>query len=170
MGREEHCKQISLVSVGSVHSVSATLGLPPPPHTGSRHVCFPSLHCSGSRLLCWELSDAGPGLCALPRSKPLRFRYLGTPQRRRLGWACVLCPSWVRVAQVTRCLSSAVMSYYLPPSQPLGFLGVQRARLLRRAVYLFWVADLWLRPSRQMSTVQNPKKFWLAMNFACSLV
>ena len=28
-GREEHCKQISLVCVGSVCSVEATLGLPP---------------------------------------------------------------------------------------------------------------------------------------------
>ena len=74
----------------------------------SRRVCFPSLHCSGSRLLCRELSDAGPGLYALPRSKPLRFRFLGTPQRRRLGWACVLCPSQVQAAQVTRCLVSAV--------------------------------------------------------------
>ena len=69
----------------------------------SQHVCFPSLHCSGPRLLCWELSDAGPGLHALPRSKLLRFRFSGTPQRHRLGWACVLCPSQVRAAQVTRC-------------------------------------------------------------------
>ena len=28
MGREEHCKQVSLVCVGSAHSVWATLGLP----------------------------------------------------------------------------------------------------------------------------------------------
>ena len=76
------------------------------PH--SRCVCFPSLHCSGPRLLCRELSDAGPGLHALPRSKLLRFRFSGTPQRHRLGWACVLCPSQVRAAQVTRCLASAV--------------------------------------------------------------
>ena len=41
----------------------------------SRSVCFPCLHCSGFRLLCRELSDAGPGLHALPRSKPLRFRF-----------------------------------------------------------------------------------------------
>ena len=38
-----------------------------------------------------ELFKAGPGLCVLPRSKPLRFS--GTPQRRRFGWACILCPS-----------------------------------------------------------------------------
>ena len=55
-----------------------------------------------------ELSEAGPGLCALPRSKALRFRFSGTPQRRRFGWACVLCPSQVRAAQVTRCLASTV--------------------------------------------------------------
>ena len=74
----------------------------------SQRVCFPSLHCSGARLLCWELSEAGPGLHALPRSRPLRFRFLVTPQRRRLGWACIFCPSQVCTAQVTKCLVSVV--------------------------------------------------------------
>ena len=59
-----------------------------------------SAHSSGSRLLCREPSEAGPGLHAPPRSKPLRLRHSVGPQRRRLGWACVLCPSQVRVAQV----------------------------------------------------------------------
>ena len=66
------------------------------------------LHFSGSKLLCQELSEAGPGLHALPRSKPLRFRFSGPPQRLRLGWACVLRPSLVRAAQVTRCLARRV--------------------------------------------------------------
>ena len=120
----------------------------------SWHVCFPCLHCLGSRLLCQELSEAGPGLYALPRSKPLRFRYLASPRRCRIGWACVLCPSQVQAAQVTRCLASAVHATYCL-SRPCrsGFLGVQLAHLLRR-----------------MSTVQNPKKSWLAMKPACSLV
>ena len=74
----------------------------------SRRACFPSLHCSDSRLLCRELSEAGPGLHALPRSKPLRSRFSGTPQRCRLGSACVLRPSQVRAAQVTRCLARGV--------------------------------------------------------------
>ena len=39
----------------------------------------------------WELSKAGPWLCAVPRTKPRKFRFSGTPQRHRLGWACVLC-------------------------------------------------------------------------------
>ena len=65
MGRDEHCKQITLASVGSARSVSATLGLPP--LTG----CVLSLSTLlGSRLLCQELSEAGPGLYALPKSKP----------------------------------------------------------------------------------------------------
>ena len=55
-----------------------------------------------------ELSEAGPGLRALLRSKPLRFRFSGSPQRGRLGWACILCPSQVRAAQATRCLASAL--------------------------------------------------------------
>ena len=51
-----------------------------------------------------ELSRVGPGLCEFPRSKPLRFRFLGTSQRHRISWACTLCPSQVRAAQATRCL------------------------------------------------------------------
>ena len=54
-----------------------------------------------------ELSKVGPGLHALPRSKLLIFRFWGTPQRRRLGLAYVLCPSQVRAAQVTRYLANA---------------------------------------------------------------
>ena len=53
-------------------------------------------------------SVACPGLLAPPRSKPLRFRHWGSPQRCRLSWACVLCPSQVRAAQVARCLASTV--------------------------------------------------------------
>ena len=76
------------------------------PH--SQCVCFPSLHCSDSRLLCRELSDAGPSLHSLARFKPLRFRFSGTPQRCRLGWACILHPSQVRAAQVTTSLAHIV--------------------------------------------------------------
>ena len=126
-------------------------------------------------MFCWELSDAGPGLFALPRSKPLRFRFSSTPQSFRLGWPCVLCPSQVQAAQVIRCLASASPPggwcvLWPPPSQPFSFLGVQLAHFLRCAVCLFWGADIWLQPSRLMSSIQNPKKSWLAMKPACSLV
>ena len=75
-----------------------------------------------------ELSKMGPGLHALPRSKQFRFRFLGTPQRCRLSWACVLCPSQVRAAQATRYLASTLSRggrcILSPPwSQLLGFLG-----------------------------------------------
>ena len=73
-----------------------------------------------------ELPKEGPGLHALPRSKPLRFRFLGPPQRHKLGWTCVLCPSQVRAAQTTRCLASTLSPggrcILSPPwSWPLGF-------------------------------------------------
>ena len=74
----------------------------------SQCVCFPSLHCSGSRLLCLQLSEAGPGLRAIPRSKLFRFRFSGTPQRRRLVWAYVFHPCPVQAAQVTRSLEHVV--------------------------------------------------------------
>ena len=73
-----------------------------------------------------ELSKAGPGLRALPRSTLLRFRKLGTPQRCRLSWACILCPSQVQAVQVTRCLAKALpqfggASYHLPNPSHLVF-------------------------------------------------
>ena len=56
----------------------------------SWRVCFLGLHCSGSRLLCQ--GTVGPGLCALPRSTLLSFRFLGTPQRPQLGLRFVPFP------------------------------------------------------------------------------
>ena len=62
--------------------------------SGPHWVCSP---CPRSRLTACVLSQstllrlqvalqgAGPGLHALPRSKLLRFRFSGTPQRHRLG-------------------------------------------------------------------------------------
>ena len=47
------------------------------------------------------LSKVGPVFHALPRSKLLRFSFSGTPQKHRLNWAYVLCPSQVQAAQVT---------------------------------------------------------------------
>ena len=93
----------------------------------SQHACFPCLHCLVCRLLCWEPSEACPGFYALPRSKLLRFRYSGSPQKPRLSWACVLGPSQAGPSssgdQVfgkhSRCHLSP------PPFLPLGFLSAQ---------------------------------------------
>ena len=76
-----------------------------------------------------ELSKVSPGLHTLPRSKLLRFRFSGTPQRHRIGWVCSLCPSQAQAAQAARCLASTLSPgrwcVLSPPwSQPLGFLGV----------------------------------------------
>ena len=76
-----------------------------PVHSG---MCFLGLHCSCSRVLFRALSKAGPAFRAFPRSKLLRFSFLGTLQGHRLGWACVLCLSQVQVAQATRYLASTL--------------------------------------------------------------
>ena len=121
--------------------------------SGPHWVCPRSqyLHFSGPKLLCQELSEAGPGLRALPRSKPLRFRFSGTPQRRRLGWVCVLCPAQVRAAQVTRRLASAhspgtvhLITSLVPAA---GFPGCGVECHLRCARHFLCGADLWPRPS-----------------------
>ena len=95
-------------------------------------------HRSGSMLLCWEPSEAGPRLHAPPRSKPLR---LGAQEALRGAdlVGCVLCPSQVRVAQVFGECSRCDLSPFL--SLLLSFLGVSPASLL-------W----------QLMTVQNPQK------------
>ena len=136
-------------------------------HTGfapTDGVCaFPVYTAQAPGCSAGELSKAGPGLRAHPRSKPLRFRFSGTPQRCRLGWACVLCPSQVRAAQVTRYLASALSSgtvrLIASPVPAAWFPGCTAVTLPQ--VCLFWAADLWLQPSRRMSTVQNPRKSWL---------
>ena len=160
VGREERCNKCHR-RVWGVLAVTQPHRVCPCP----RPVCFPRLHCSGSRLLCWELSEAGPGFCALPRSKPPRFRY-STKAQTQLGLRFVPFPGLSssgdqELGELGRCdLSPA-------PSLPLGFLGVQRVHLLRHAMCLFWGADLWLQPSRQTSTVQNPKKSGSARKPPC---
>ena len=119
-----------------------------PSHTGPAPAH--SAYSSGSRLLCWELCEAGPGLHAPPRSKPLRFRYSGAEELKSseaqtwLGLRFVPFPGLSSsgdqvFGKHSRCDLSP------PPSLPLDFLGVQPAHLLR-----------------QMLTVQNPKKSYLA--------
>ena len=121
-------------------------------HTGfaSAHgVCaFPVYASQAPGYSAGELSKAGPGLCALPCSKLLRFRFWGTLQRRRLSWACILCSSQVQAAQGTWCLGSALslgavclITSLVPAAR---FSGWQRARCLPCALCLFWGADLWL--------------------------
>ena len=86
MGREKHCKQISLLCVGSACTVWNTQGLPQLMVAYAFRVYtaqYPG--CSAG-----SLSKAGPAFHALPRSKPLRFS--GTLQGHRLCWVCVFVP------------------------------------------------------------------------------
>ena len=82
LGREGCCKEITLACA---RSVSAPLGLP----------CSRCTNRSGSMLLCWEPSEAGPRLHAPPRSKPLRLgsQVALTPEAQiRLGLRFVPFP------------------------------------------------------------------------------
>ena len=95
VAREEHCKEISLVCVGSACSVSATMGFSPlmacvlsqstllrlqgalqghHPKWALDCVHFPGLSCSGSgsQVLHKGIDLVGHAFCALPRSEQLR--------------------------------------------------------------------------------------------------
>ena len=156
MGREEHCKQISLVCGGSARSVWATQGLPP----------LTACVLSWSTLLrlpgcsAGELSKVGLGCMHIPGLSHSRSRFSGTPQRCILRWACVLCPSQVRAAQVTRYLASALspgtVRLIASPVPAAQFPGCSAVTLPQ--VCLFWAADLWLQPSWRISTTRT----WLA--------
>ena len=100
-----------------------------------------SPHSSGSRLLHQEPSEASPGLHAPPRSKPLRFRHSGSPQRCRLGWACILGPSQVQAAQMMRVWQARLLQLIASPIPAAWFSGCTAGA-----------------PSRRVLTVQNPTK------------
>ena len=59
------------------------------------------------------------GCLHLPGLHRSGFRHSRSPQRPRLGWACVLCPSQVRAAQVMRCLARAIAATYRLPAARL---------------------------------------------------
>ena len=101
-----------------------------------------------------ELSKAGPGFRALSRSKLLRFRFSGIPQRHRFDCACVLCPSQVRAAQVTdqvlgtHTVPGGLCILSPPQSQPLSFPGVSQEHHLRCAVCVLCDPPGRCQPSR----------------------
>ena len=151
------CKQISLTCVRSARSVQTTLGLPQltaacafPAYTAQAPGCsaghcpkwtlcfmyFPGLSCSGSGSWVFHkgTDSVGPAFCGLPRSRSSGDQVLG--ESTVPGVWCILSP---------------------PCSQLLGFLGAQQECCLRCAVCRLWGADLRLRPSWQMSTVQDPR-------------
>ena len=161
MGREGPCRHMSLACVVSACSVPATMGLPP------------LMECELSPSTLFRLQAAlqgvDPKLHALPRPKPLRFRLSGTPLRHRLGWACVLClpgQSSSDGQELDDTLSLGQCAFSPLRSQP-QFPGAP----VRCALCPFWEADFWLRPSRQMSTIQNFSKSLVRdWKSVCSLV
>ena len=104
MEREEHCKKISLACVGSAHSVWPKLGLP----QVMAIYAFLVYTAQAPGCSAGELFKVGPVFRARPRSKLLRLRFSGTLQGHRVSWVCVLYPSQVGAAQVTRYLASAL--------------------------------------------------------------
>ena len=135
--------------MGSTCSVPATLGLPPfaacvlfwstllrlqvaLQGVGQSWVHFPHLSCSvsDSRVLHKGADSVGPAILCLPISSSSGNQEL---DERTLF----------------RCSATSPL-----PGPSLSF----RACLIRCALCLFCGADLWLRPSRRMSTIQNLRK------------
>ena len=60
-------------------------------------LCFPRLHCSGSRMLYMERA-----------LRCVRFQFSGTPEKRGLSWACLFRAFPGRAAQAARSLTGAL--------------------------------------------------------------
>ena len=126
--REEHCKQISLVCVGSAPSVWTALGLPQLtahvlsqstllrlqvavqgncPKQALDFVHFPGLSCSGSGswALHKSIDSVGHAFCAIPGSEQCRRQVLG--ERTVPGGLCILITSLVPAAWFPVCASRA---------------------------------------------------------------
>ena len=120
VGREGHCRQMSQACVGSTRSVPATRGLP-----RSRHVCFPRLHCSSSRLLYRERALSCVHFPGLSHSgSGSRVLHKGADS---VGPA--FCAFRVGAAQAARSLTSALspgQRDFSPPRPRLSF-RVQRS-------------------------------------------
>ena len=115
----------------------------------SQLMCFPHLHCSGSRLLYreWTLSWVH-----FPGPKPLRY-----PTKTQTGMGLRFVPSLAPTAQATRNLTSA-----LPPGVVRLIPSAVPASVSARwfgVPCLFWGADFWLRHSGWISTTQKLWKF-----------
>ena len=129
-----HCKQTLLACAGSARSVAH------PEFSPARGaVCFPGLHCSGPQCFSGVLSQVCPGFHALPRSQQLRGP----------GAWCAHCPR------------GAAHLHHLPVlAAPCPGCAVRARSQVCRG--LLWGADLRLRASWRMSTIQHPRRTWLA--------
>ena len=126
---------------GECLQCGATLGMSEPKVACASWVYTAQVLSCSARVL----SQVGPAFHAPPRSKQLRFSH--TPKGTDLDGLCILCPSRVQAAQMTRSLASALSyvghaSYSPRWFQPLSFPGVPREPSLRCAVCLFWGSDL----------------------------
>ena len=107
MGREEHCKQISLEGVGNARSVWVTLCLPPlTACVLSRSTLLRLQVALLGNFLVWALGCMHfPDVCHSGAGSQVLHE--GTDSVGPVFRARVLCPSQVQAAQVTRCLASA---------------------------------------------------------------
>ena len=137
LGREEHCKQISLACVGSAPSIWTTLGLPQPkavcasqvytawaagcsagacPKQALRFVHFPGLGRSGSQVICKAQTWLGVRFVPFPVPSSSGDQVLG--KRTVPGEPCILITSRVPSAQFLGCTMRA--PFQVSHVSPLG--------------------------------------------------
>ena len=147
--------------MGSAHSGWTTLGLPQP-----KVACASWVHTAQSPgCSARGLSQVGPAFRALPRSKSLRFSVVLQGHRPR--WAVQFVPfaglssssNWV-LGECTVPGGLCVLFTCLVTT--VWFPGCTMRALSLVYCVSPQVADLRLQCSRQMSTVQYPRKTWLA--------
>ena len=119
--------------------------------TAQGRVCFPDLHCSGSRVPCKDTVPRGPCIMKCT-SQVYATQVLGYSTRAQTGWAVCFVSfpglnssgNWV-LGEHT--VPGGPFILITSRIQTLGFLGSSRENCLRYAMCLLWGADLKMKPS-----------------------
>ena len=133
----------------------------------SQCVCFPGLHCSGSRLLCWGTVEGGPWVACPSQIYATQIQVLGysTKAQIQLGLHSMPFPGLSNsgnqvLGEHTVPGELCILVTSLAPAVWFTRFFRPQEHHLRCALCLLWGADTRLRPSWQISTIQYPRKTW----------
>ena len=139
----------------------------------SWRVCFPSLHCSGCRLLCQELFEVALGYMHFPGLSCSGSGSDVLHNGADLGLHSVTFPgpssSSDQVLGERSCpqVGLWLIASPIPAARFSGYTICAPSQVCRVSLLGSWSLAATLQ---RMLTIQNPKKSWLAMKPACSLV
>lgn len=123
-------------------------------------------HCPGSRFLCRGSVRSRPWVLCTSRFSWLRFRFLGIPQRHRVGWGCVESFQELRANSgnqglAAHCPRWSVCPIMQRPGPSCLVSWVRQESTVSGVPYSSLWEDLWLHLPGRCQPSGNPVKTWL---------